>query len=187
MFLSLADFTDWSGQVPANATYRTHEWLRGEKLCTYSGRYHLAWCVLACLCLYVMHALWVLCRESALLLSLSSLSLLCLVWLFRSVPMSPGTYWTPSAAIHSFLMFGTKATRSNRMLVCVLVCVCVCVRVAQHRYCYSCQCDVVFLRSLRQKTRRRSPSSHLFLFVSFSSAVPFFVIKPNMIVQGTSH
>jgi hypothetical protein len=41
------------------------EWLRGDKLCTFRGKYHLAW----------------------------------------SVPMTDPTYYTPSAAIHSFLMF----------------------------------------------------------------------------------
>eukprot|EP00055_Hartaetosiga_balthica_P003549 m.8161 g.8161 ORF g.8161 m.8161 type:complete len:278 (-) comp3035_c0_seq1:70-903(-) len=41
------------------------EWLRGEKLCTFSGKYHLAW----------------------------------------SIPMHDPTYWSPGAAIHSFLMF----------------------------------------------------------------------------------
>lgn len=41
------------------------EWLRGEKLCTFKGKYHLAW----------------------------------------SVPMTDPTYYTPSAAIHSFLMY----------------------------------------------------------------------------------
>jgi hypothetical protein len=41
------------------------EWLRGEKLCTISGKYHLAWVV----------------------------------------PMSDVSYYTPSAAIHSFMMF----------------------------------------------------------------------------------
>ena len=41
------------------------EWLRGEKLCTFRGNFHLAW----------------------------------------SVPMSDPSYYVPSAAIHSFLMF----------------------------------------------------------------------------------
>lgn len=41
------------------------EWLRGEKLCTFRGKYHLAW----------------------------------------SIPMSDPSYITPSAAIHSFMMY----------------------------------------------------------------------------------
>jgi len=58
-------FGEWAGiEAPANACVTT-EWLRGEKLCTYRGKYHLAW----------------------------------------SVPMSDATYWTPGAAVHSFLMF----------------------------------------------------------------------------------
>merc|ERR1712167_431412 len=61
-----SDLTDWMGVAPAVGSCRTIEWLRGEKLCTFSGRYHLAW----------------------------------------SVPMYDPTYWSPSAAIHSFLMFG---------------------------------------------------------------------------------
>jgi hypothetical protein len=43
----------------------TMEWLRGEKLCTYSGKFHLAW----------------------------------------SVPLADPTYYVPSLALHSFLMF----------------------------------------------------------------------------------
>ncbi|KNC55202.1 uncharacterized protein AMSG_12392 [Thecamonas trahens ATCC 50062] len=59
-------FGEWAGLTPPANACVTSEWLRGEKLCTYSGKYHLAW----------------------------------------SVPMSDPTYWTPGAAIHSFLMFG---------------------------------------------------------------------------------
>jgi len=46
-------------------TGNSTEWLRGEKLCTFKGKYHLAW----------------------------------------SVPMTDPSYYTPSAAIHSFLMY----------------------------------------------------------------------------------
>jgi len=61
-----SDFTDWSNTSPSPGSCKTTEWLRGEQLCTYRGKYHLAW----------------------------------------SVPMYDPTYWSPSAAIHSFLMFG---------------------------------------------------------------------------------
>jgi hypothetical protein len=40
-----SDLTDWLGVAPAPGSCRTTEWLRGEKLCTFSGRYHLAWSV----------------------------------------------------------------------------------------------------------------------------------------------
>jgi len=40
----LSDFSDWSGNN-THSGYRTQEWLRGEKLCTFSGKYHLAWSV----------------------------------------------------------------------------------------------------------------------------------------------
>merc|ERR1712032_486118 len=53
------------------------EWLGGEKLCTFSGRYHLAW----------------------------------------SVPMYDPTYWSPSAAIHSFLMFGPFFVMKRNMII----------------------------------------------------------------------
>jgi len=60
-----SDYGDWAKLPKATGACRTTEWLRGEKLCTYKGKYHLAW----------------------------------------SVPMYDPTYWSPSAAIHSFLMF----------------------------------------------------------------------------------
>lgn len=53
------------------------EWLRGEKLCTFSGKVHLAW----------------------------------------SVPMSDVTYYQPSAAIHSFLMFAPFFVMSSNMVI----------------------------------------------------------------------
>ena len=40
-----SDLTDWMGVDPLPGSQRTTEWLRGEKLCTFSGRYHLAWSV----------------------------------------------------------------------------------------------------------------------------------------------
>lgn len=58
-------FTDWVGGKAPVGSCRTTEWLRGEALCTYKGKFHLAW----------------------------------------SVPMYQVSYWVPSAAIHSFLMF----------------------------------------------------------------------------------
>jgi hypothetical protein len=53
------------------------EWLRGETLCTVSGKYHLAWIV----------------------------------------PMSDVSYYTPSAAIHSFLMFAPFFVIRKNMMV----------------------------------------------------------------------
>lgn len=47
------------------SNFKSTEWLRGEKICTFKGRYHLAW----------------------------------------SIPMTDPSYYVPSAAIHSFLMF----------------------------------------------------------------------------------
>lgn len=38
-----SDYTDWKGLTPAPNSHRTTEWLRGEALCTYKGKYHLAW------------------------------------------------------------------------------------------------------------------------------------------------
>jgi len=40
----LSDLSDWSGNN-THAVCRTQEWLRGEKLCTFTGKYHLAWSV----------------------------------------------------------------------------------------------------------------------------------------------
>mmetsp|Transcript_23997 Transcript_23997/g.58528 ORF Transcript_23997/g.58528 Transcript_23997/m.58528 type:complete len:285 (+) Transcript_23997:52-906(+) len=56
---------EWAADAPNATVPTTAEWLRGDRLCTYRGKYHLAW----------------------------------------SVPMVEVTYWIPSAAIHSFLMF----------------------------------------------------------------------------------
>lgn len=53
------------------------EWLRGEKLCTLHGKYHLAW----------------------------------------SVPMIDVSYYVPSAAIHSFLMFAPFFVVKSNMIV----------------------------------------------------------------------
>eukprot|EP01092_Planopodium_desertum_P001842 TRINITY_DN12894_c0_g2_i2.p1 TRINITY_DN12894_c0_g2~~TRINITY_DN12894_c0_g2_i2.p1 ORF type:complete len:195 (+),score=43.56 TRINITY_DN12894_c0_g2_i2:89-673(+) len=72
-----SDFTDWRGVAPLADTCRTTEWLRGESLCTFRGKYHLAW----------------------------------------SVPMSDVSYWTPSAAIHSFLMFGPFFIMKRNMMI----------------------------------------------------------------------
>jgi len=72
-----SDYTLWAGlPIPANGT-RTTEWLRGEALCTFRGKYHLAW----------------------------------------SVPMADVSYWTPSAAIHSFLMFAPFFVLKRNMIV----------------------------------------------------------------------
>jgi len=72
-----SDFTDFLGIAPAEGSCRTTEWLRGEQLCTFNGRYHLAW----------------------------------------SVPMYDPTYWSPSAAIHSFLMFGPFFIMKRNMII----------------------------------------------------------------------
>lgn len=72
-----SDYTDFLGIAPAEGSCRTTEWLRGEQLCTFSGRYHLAW----------------------------------------SVPMYDPTYWSPSAAIHSFLMFGPFFIMKKNMII----------------------------------------------------------------------
>ena len=66
-----SDFTDWAKLPKVEGACRTTEWLRGEKLCTYKGKYHLAW----------------------------------------SVPMYDVSYWSPSAAIHSFLVSRQRALR----------------------------------------------------------------------------
>jgi hypothetical protein len=70
-------YTTFSGNKAAEGSHTTIEWLRGEKLCTYNGKYHLAW----------------------------------------SVPMTEVTYWTPSAAIHSFLMFGPFFIMKKNMVI----------------------------------------------------------------------
>jgi len=72
-----SDYTDWAGLTPTVGSTRTTEWLRGEALCTFSGKYHLAW----------------------------------------SVPMLDPSYLTPSAAIHSFLMFGPFFIMKKSMII----------------------------------------------------------------------
>jgi hypothetical protein len=72
-----SDYTDWAGNAPINGSCRTTEWLRGEKLCTYKGKYHLAW----------------------------------------SVPFADVSYWVPSAAIHSFLMFSPFFIMKKNMII----------------------------------------------------------------------
>lgn len=62
---------------PAAGSCRTQEWLRGEKLCTFKGKYHLAW----------------------------------------AVPMYDPTYFSPSAAIHSFLMFAPFFVLKKNMII----------------------------------------------------------------------
>eukprot|EP01130_Rhizamoeba_saxonica_P002301 TRINITY_DN12132_c0_g1_i1.p1 TRINITY_DN12132_c0_g1~~TRINITY_DN12132_c0_g1_i1.p1 ORF type:complete len:284 (+),score=49.69 TRINITY_DN12132_c0_g1_i1:55-906(+) len=77
----VSDFSDYAGNTTVRAAlpgfHRTQEWLRGEQLCTFSGKYHLAW----------------------------------------SVPMSEPTYWVPSAAIHSFLMFSPFFVIKKNMVI----------------------------------------------------------------------
>jgi hypothetical protein len=77
----VSDFSDYTGNATERAAlpgyHRTKEWLRGEKICTFSGKFHLAW----------------------------------------SVPMSEPTYWVPSAAIHSFLMFGPFFVIKKNMVI----------------------------------------------------------------------
>lgn len=40
-----SSYTEWSGKSPLPNSFTTKEWLRGEELCTYRGKYHLAWSV----------------------------------------------------------------------------------------------------------------------------------------------
>jgi len=72
-----SDYGDSIKATPAAGSCRTQEWLRGEKLCTFRGRYHLAW----------------------------------------SVPMYDPTYWSPSAAIHSFMMFAPFFVLKKNMII----------------------------------------------------------------------
>lgn len=72
-----SDFGDWLKVDPPAGSCRTTEWLRGEKLCTYRGKFHLAW----------------------------------------AVPMYDPTYWSPSAAIHSFLMFAPFFVMKKNMII----------------------------------------------------------------------
>jgi len=73
----ITDFTDWKKTTPLPGSHRNTEWLRGEELCTYKGKYHLAW----------------------------------------SVPMSDVSYWVPSSAIHSFLMFAPFFVMKSNMII----------------------------------------------------------------------
>jgi len=77
-------YTEWKasqGQAVAVATnaQKTTEWLRSDvgQLCTFRGKYHLAW----------------------------------------SVPMADVSYWIPSAAIHSFLMFAPFFVMKSNMII----------------------------------------------------------------------
>jgi len=60
-------YSEWKSLAAASNSQRTTEWLRSDvgQLCTFRGRYHLAW----------------------------------------AIPMADVSYWIPSMAIHSFLMF----------------------------------------------------------------------------------
>eukprot|EP00049_Salpingoeca_infusionum_P006935 m.113006 g.113006 ORF g.113006 m.113006 type:complete len:323 (-) comp13498_c0_seq1:502-1470(-) len=69
-------FADYA-QMTINDANPSTEWLRGEKLCTFSGKYHLAW----------------------------------------SVPMYDPTYWSPGAAIHSFMMFAPFFVLKKDMVI----------------------------------------------------------------------
>lgn len=71
-----AEVTDWEREHFSDDKLST-EWLRGEKLCTLSGKHHLAW----------------------------------------SVPMVDVSYYTPSAAIHSFLMFAPFFVIKENMMI----------------------------------------------------------------------
>lgn len=71
-----AEVTDWEREKFSDDKLST-EWLRGEKLCTLSGKHHLAW----------------------------------------SVPMIDVSYYTPSAAIHSFLMFAPFFVIKENMII----------------------------------------------------------------------
>jgi len=72
-----SDFTDFSNVSQGPLAHRTTEWLRGERLCTFKGKYHLSW----------------------------------------SVPMSDVSYYVPSAAIHSFLMFAPFFVMKANMII----------------------------------------------------------------------
>jgi hypothetical protein len=71
-----AEYTDWDREH-FDDDHKSTEWLRGEKLCTLSGKHHLAW----------------------------------------SVPMIDVSYWTPSAAIHSFCMFAPFFVIKENMMI----------------------------------------------------------------------
>jgi len=40
-----SDYTAWANKTAAPGACRTQEWLRGEELCTYRGKYHLSWSI----------------------------------------------------------------------------------------------------------------------------------------------
>jgi hypothetical protein len=75
--LITSDFTEFANATAPVGSCRTQEWLRGEALCTYQGKHHLAW----------------------------------------SVPMYDPTYFSPSAAIHSFLMFSPFFVLKKNMII----------------------------------------------------------------------
>lgn len=75
-FPEVQDIDAATGQSTSAVKVST-EWLRGETLCTVSGKYHLAWIV----------------------------------------PMSDVSYYTPSAAIHSFLMFAPFFVLRSNMII----------------------------------------------------------------------
>ena len=117
----------------SDATRARPSRLRGEKLCTMSGKFHLAW----------------------------------------SVPMTDVSYWTPSAQIHSFLMFGADAERTS-----------------SRRHAHRCRraASVGPPAAAAPRASRTDPppaarrprtSPH-----TRTRAVPFFIMKRNMIIQG---
>jgi hypothetical protein len=72
-------YTDWKKITVSPSAQVTTEWLRSDlgQLCTFRGKYHLAW----------------------------------------AVPMSDVSYWVPSAAIHSFLMFAPFFVMKSNMII----------------------------------------------------------------------
>jgi len=72
-------FTEWKNITTSPNAQVATEWLRSDtnQLCTFRGKYHLAW----------------------------------------SVPMADVTYWVPSAAIHSFMMFAPFFVMKSNMII----------------------------------------------------------------------
>lgn len=72
-------YTEWKALPVANNAVVATEWLRSDtnQLCTFRGKYHLAW----------------------------------------AVPMADVTYWIPSAAIHSFMMFAPFFVMKSNMII----------------------------------------------------------------------
>lgn len=72
-------YTDWKNVTVSPNAQVTTEWLRSDlgQLCTFRGKYHLAW----------------------------------------AVPMADVSYWVPSAAIHSFLMFAPFFVMKSNMII----------------------------------------------------------------------